>query len=483
MSVRTFDPPRAGATRSMMVVLVPLMLVLFISNLDQTIVATALPSIGRDLNDLSGAPWIATSYLLTTAVSTLILGKLGDMYGRKRIFQVSIIVFLAGSVLCGLSGDLLWLVLFRGLQGIGGGGLNSLVMAIIGDVAPPKQRSKYQAALGVVATLALISGPLLGGVFSDDLSWRWIFFINIPVGALAVFIVGARLHLPRPADRQDRRVDVLGGVVVSVFTTTVLLFTTWGGTKRAWDSPVIVSLIAVSAVTLIAYLVIEARAPEAITPLRLFTSSVFNISAIQFLLATMVLFVAMLYTPLFLQTVQHKSAFDAGLYVIPLLIGLVAATSVAGARISKTGGYKWYPPAGAVITGVSMWGMSRADAHTGAIGLIAALFFAGIGIGFFVQVALLSGQNAADYSDLGVATGTLNFFKSLGGAFGAALFGTILTHAMGHAARPADAFHTVFLWTLPFMVLALLLGLVMREKPLSEEMVQVVEGKIEVPEY
>jgi EmrB/QacA subfamily drug resistance transporter len=461
--------------------MVPLMLVLFISNLDATVVATAIPSIGRSLHDLAGAPWVATAYLLTSAVTTLVLGKLGDMHGRKPVFQFSIAVFLAGSALCGTATSMLWLVLFRGLQGIGGGGLNSLVMAIIGDVVPPRQRSKYQAMLGAVSTLALIAGPLMGGLFSDDLSWRWIFYINIPIGIAALIAVAAFLHLPVPAGPR-RRIDLIGAVLATVFTTAALLAATWGGTSHAWDSPLILALIGVSAASLAAYLAAERRAAEPLTPLNLFRSPVFSISAAQFAMATMVLFVAMLYVPSFLQTVQHKSAFTAGLYVIPLLVGLVAATAVAGPVIARTGRYKIYPVIGAILTGTSMGGLALATTGSSAPAIIVPMIFAGAGVGLFVQVALLAGQNAVAYRYLGTATGALNFFKSIGGACGAALFGAILVHGLT-AGHTASAYQAVFAWTIPFTALALILAVIMPEKPLSEEMTEVAAGKAEVPEY
>ena len=465
-----------GALRLML----PLMLVLFISNLDTTVVATAIPSIGRSLHELADAPWIATAYLLTSAVTTLVLGKLGDMYGRKPVFQFSIVVFLIGSALCGTATSMLWLVLFRGLAGIGGGGLNSLVMAIIGDLVPARQRSRYQAMLGIVSTLALIAGPLAGGLFADDLSWRWIFYINLPIGVVAVIAVAAFLHLPAP--RSTARVDLTGAFLATVFTAAVLLVATWGGTSHAWNSPLILSLIGVSAVSLAAYLVAEWRAAEPLTPLYLFRSSIFSISAVQFLMATMVLFVAMLYVPSFLQTVQHKSAFIAGLFVIPLLVGLVAATAVAGSVIAKTGRYKIYPVIGAILTGASMGALALAGPGSGALAIIVPMIFAGAGTGLFVQVALLAGQNAVEYRHLGTATGTLNFFKSIGGAFGAALFGAVLAHGLA-AGHSVHAYQSVFAWTIPFMVLALVLALVMRERPLSEEMIEVAAGQAEVPEY
>jgi MFS family permease len=377
------------------------------------------------------------------------------------------------------------LILFRALQGVGGGGLNSLVMAITGDLVPARQRSKYQAVTGMVATLALIAGPLLGGVFSDDLSWRWIFYLNLPIGVAAFLTVGAKLHLPRPTS--TGRIDYLGGLLAAVFTTAVMLFTNWGGNQHAWSSPIVLGLIALSVVSLAAYLLAERRAAEPITPLHLFRSSVFNLASAQFLLATLVLFVGMLYVPLFMQTVQGKSAFASGLFVIPLLVGLVAAAIISGPVISRTGRYKLYPVIGSLLTGGAMFALSRADQHTGALALIIPLVIAGAGVGFFVQVSLLAGQNAVDYRYLGVATGALNFFKSIGGAFGAALFGAILTAGLGSGTpglpRTVDAFQTVFFWTVPFMALAFLCSVFMKEKPLSTEMMEVAEGKVEVPEY
>jgi EmrB/QacA subfamily drug resistance transporter len=486
MSAQTSAPTvEAGRShRAIMVVLVPLMLVLFISSLDQTIVATALPTIGRDLHSLSGAPWVATAYLLTSAITTLLFGKLGDMYGRKMIFQFSIAVFLAGSALCGTATSILALVLFRGLQGIGGGGLNSLVQAIIGDVVPARQRARYQAYLGIVATVALIAGPFLGGLFAEDLSWRWIFYINLPIGIVALATVAARLHLPRCVGAGQ--VDVAGGLLAAVVTTALLLGTTWGGTRYGWTSAPVLVLVVIGATALVAYLAVERRAAEPITPLHLFRNSVFSIASAQFLLATMVLFVAMLYVPLFEQLVQHRSAFTAGLFDIPLLVGLVAATALAGPRISRTGRYKVYPVIGAVLTGASMAVIGLAGPHTSVLAIATPMVTAGAGIGFFVQVALLAGQNAVEHRYLGVATGALNFFKSIGGALGAALFGAILAAGLPAAPSPAAyaaAFAAVFRWTIPFMVLALVLALVMREKPLSEEMIEVAQGQVEVPEY
>jgi EmrB/QacA subfamily drug resistance transporter len=477
----------APAPRGLLVVLIPLMLVLFIATLDQTIVATAIPGIGRALHDLTSAPWIATAYLLTSAVSTLILGKLGDMYGRKRVFQFSVVVFLIGSLLSGLAGSMALLIATRGLQGIGGGGLNSLVQAITGDLIPARQRAKYQSFLGIVATLAIIAGPVLGGVFVDDLSWRWIFFINLPIGLIALIIIATRLKLP--VHRSERRADLAGGLLATVFTTAVLLVTVWGGTRYGWGSASILGLIAVAVITLAGFLLTERRAAEPITPLPLFRSPVFSISSALFFLSTLVLFAAMLYVPLFLQEVHHYTAFGAGLFLIPLLAGLIGATAISGTAISRTGHYKIFPVIGAVLSGGGMAGVALStSAPTWVLGLL--LVVVGAGLGFFVQVSLLAGQNAVEYRFLGVATGALNFFKTLGGAFGAAIFGAILTAGLtgtvpgpGGAAHPAHAFAVLFGWTVPFMAIALVLALIMKEKPLSEEMIDVAAGKVEVAEY
>ena len=255
---------------------------------------------------------------------------------------------------------------------------------------PARERSKYQAALGIVATVALITGPFLGGLFSGDFSWRWIFYINIPIGAVALVVIAARLHLPRRTT--DARADIAGGLLAALFTTAVLLLTTWGGTRYGWGSPAIIALALVVVVALAAYLAVERRAAAPITPLRLFRNSVFSISAVQFLLATMVLFVAMLYVPLFLQTVQGKSPFAAGLYIIPMLVGLVAATAVAGPVIARTGRYKIYPVIGAVLTGGSMWLLSLAGSGTPALAIIGPLIVAGADVGLFVQVACWPGR-------------------------------------------------------------------------------------------
>src|ERR1700744_159248 len=321
-------PSEAG----LVLLLVPLMLVSFVYTLDQTIVATTLPTIGQDFRSLSDTSWVASAYLVTSAVSTLVSGKLGDMYGRKRIFQFALVVFLIGSALCAAAQSMPMLILTRALQGIGGGGLGSLTQAIVGDLAPARRRSKYLAYVGSVATVSLVSGPLLGGVFAEDLSWRWIFIINLPIGLIALLIVGRRLHLP--VYRSEGSVDYPGAAVVTIFTASLLLVTVWGGDRYAWDSAAIITLIAVALISLVTYLLIEARAAEAITPLRLFRGQVFSISFAQFGLATLVLFVPLLYIPEMREQVYGDSAFTAALFLIPLMAGIIAATITSGQLIA-----------------------------------------------------------------------------------------------------------------------------------------------------
>jgi EmrB/QacA subfamily drug resistance transporter len=477
------DPGRSH--REIIVVLVPLMLAAFMATLDQTIVATAIPGIGRALHSITNAPWIATSYLLTSAVSTLILGKCGDIYGRKRVFQISIIVFLAGSLLSATATSMGILILTRALQGIGGGGLTPLVQAITGDLIPARQRARYQAYIGIVATLAVVGGPVLGGLFVDDLSWRWIFVINLPVGIGALTIIATKLRLP--VRHSSRSADISGGLTITLFTTAALLVTVWGGTRYGWSSGQILGLIAVAVFSLGAYLLIERKAADPITPLHLFRRPVFTISAVQFFLSTLVLFAGLIYVPELMQFVYHYTSFEAGLFLIPMLVGLIGGAGLSGSLISRTGHYKIFPIMGAAACGAGFLGISLLTATSPAWIVAVLLIPAGLGIGFFVQVSVLAGQNSVDQSALGVATGALNFFKTMGGAFGAALFGAILAAQLaGHAATVnsyLSGFRTVFEWTVPFMIVALILAIVMPAEPLSEQMRLVAAGQAEIPEY
>lgn len=479
----TYPQPQQ-ASAPLRSLLAPLMLVLFISTLDQTIVATALSRIGSALGDTGNATWIATSYLLTSAVTTLIFGKLGDMIGRKVVLQWSIAIFVAGSALCAASPSMVWLIAARAVQGVGGGGLNSLVMAIVGDLASPRERARHQATLGIVPAVAIVVGPVLGGFIVDHWSWTWIFLINLPLGGLALVLISSRLRLP--VVTTTRRLDIGGALLAVVFTTSALLVTALGGQEFAWDSLPVGSLAAIAALALPAYLWVEHRAADPITPLSLFSNRIFVISAALFFLATAALFVGLLFVPLMLETVFEHSALVAGASIVPLLLGLIATSAVSGSLISKGAGYKAFPIVGAVLSGAGLCMLAATSLDSSPWIVTAALLGLGCGLGFFIQVAVLAGQNAVTYRMLGVATGTLNFFKTMGGAVGAAVLGAILSAGLTGAVGPAQAlaaFRHVFLDTASLMGLALLLAVLLPEKQLSSEVIAIAEGRIDAPEY
>jgi len=461
--------------------MLPLMLVLFMSTLDQTIVVTALSNIGALLGNATTTPWIATAYLLTSAVTTLIFGKLGDMYGRKKVLQLSIVIFLTGSILCAFAPSMLLLIIFRGFQGIGGGALSTLVMAIVGELVPSRGRAKYQATLGLVPAIALLAGPVLGGLIVDYLSWPWIFLINVPVGIIAFSIIALKLQLP--VLNSNKRVDISGGLLAIVFTTSFLLISVFGGHAYNWDSWQTIGLGLVGIFALRLYIYVEQRAVEPITPLRLFKDPVFSISSALFLLSTAMLFVGMLFIPQMLQNIFHLSAFAAGSCIVPLLFGLIVATMVTGHVISKTGRYKLFPIIGSLFCTFTFLALGYLSQTTAIWLIIILLIILGGGVGLFIQVTLLAGQNTVTQSDLGAATGTLNFFKNFGGAAGAAVFGAIFATASKHHNHFITAYHSVFLSAIPLAIVALLLAIIMKEKALSETTREIAEGKIEVPEY
>lgn len=459
--------------------MIPLMLVLFITNLDQTIVAASLTTIGKELHGLSSVQWMATAYLLTSAITTLLFGKLGDMYGRKHIFQISLVIFLIGSILCGAAQNIVMIITFRALQGIGGGGLNSLSQAIVGDIVPPSKRSKYLAYSGIMAVFALVVGPFLGGLFSDTISWRWIFYINVPIGVLAFFMIAFLLQLPKPMSSGEA--DIAGGILAAVTSTVILLFLTLGGNQYTWQSAPIIGLGIASIFGLILYILIERKATEPITPSHLFKSSAFNIASLQFLFSNMVLFVGMMFVPMYLQSIFRLSAFKSGLMIIPQLLGLVATAGVSGLLIARNGKYKIYLIVGAILTGAGTLFLGLTSQNTSLSFVMLAMIAFGAGEGILGLVCLLTGQNAVEYRFLGVATGTLNFFKYLGGAFGTAIFGAILNTGLAKAktlSAQAIAYRRVFLLCTSIMLVTAILGIIIKEKPLSNEIQKIAEGKV-----
>ncbi|MEW9550899.1 MDR family MFS transporter [Nonomuraea sp. NPDC050783] len=421
-----------GRRREVMVVLPGLMLAMVLAMLDNMIVGTAMPRIVGELGGLTHLSWVVTAYVLGTTVSTPIWGKIGDLYGRKTIFLISIVIFMIGSALCGMAGsDLLGgpgggmaeLIAFRAVQGLGAGGLMVNVMAIIGDLVPPRERGQYQGIMAGVMSLAMIAGPLVGGFITDHLDWRWAFYVNLPVGAVALLLIAARLHLP--SVHQRVRIDWAGAILLSVSITAMVLITTWGGNQYAWGSWQILALAAVAVLTLVLFVLVERRAAEPIMPLQLFRIRNFTlISAIGFLLG-FAMFGAINFLPLFQQTVQGASATNSGLLLLPMMAAAMVVSLFVGRAITATGRYKIYPVIGGVGMAAGMWLLSTMDVSTPSWQTGVYIAVLGLGMGFLMQTTLLIAQNSVEQRDLGVSSSATTFFRSIGGSFGVSVFGAV----------------------------------------------------------
>jgi EmrB/QacA subfamily drug resistance transporter len=496
-------------TRALLPVFAALMLGMLLAALDQTIVSTALPTIVGDLGGVDHLSWVVTSYLLASTVSTPLYGKLGDMYGRKALFQLAIVIFLAGSALSGASQSMTELVLFRGLQGLGAGGLMVGAQAIIGDLVPPRERGRYMGLIGSVFAFASVVGPLLGGFFVDTLSWRWVFYVNLPLGAVALVVTASRLKLP-PRERSQHRVDYLGAALLTGGATALILLTTWGGNEYAWDSGTIIGLGAAGVVLLILFLLQERRAQEPVIPLGLFRSGPFSVvNGVAFLVG-LAMFGALTFLPLFLQIVDGATPTGSGLLMLPLMAGLLAASIISGRMITKIGRYKVFPVAGAAVMTVGMFLLSLLDLDTTRLQSSLYMLVIGVGIGTVMPVLVLVAQNAAAPRDMGAATSTATFSRSIGGSVGVAVFGAIfaarlsdeigrlLPHGAlrgfdsrsllgspsaikglpGALREPllhafSNSLHTVFLWGMLLSALAFLLTLALKEVPLRTGTAQI----------
>lgn len=491
-------PPDGISPRRVRLVFLGLMLTLLLAALDQMIVATALPKIVGELHGLDKMSWAVTAYLLASTIGLPIYGKLGDLFGRKGVFQFAIVIFVIGSALAGWSRTMDELIAFRAVQGIGGGGLMIGVQAIIADIVPARERGRYMGLIGAVFGLASVAGPLLGGFFTDHASWRWCFYINVPFGIVTLAVIAVVLKLPRPAVRP--RLDVLGALLLAAASTCLVLLTSWGGTEYAWGSRTILGLAAGAAGTTLLFLVVEHRAAEPIIPLRLFRDSVFNITSLVGAVVGVALFGAASYLPTYLQMAEGVSATESGLLMLPMMGGIVIASVVSGQLVSRTGRYRVYPLVGGAVSAVGMWLLSLLDTGTSALeyGLWQAVL--GIGIGLVMSVLVLAVQNSVRPSDLGTATSAHNYFRQIGGSVGAAIFGTLfagrladalevrlpsgaglpdpesitpqLVHAMEPALRDAyiqayaDAMPRIFLYLVPVLLLGLFLAFFLKEKPL-----------------
>jgi EmrB/QacA subfamily drug resistance transporter len=448
--------------RQILVAFSAMMLATLLAALDQTIVATALPEIADDLQGFEDLSWVVTAYLLSTTVTVPLYGKLSDLYGRRRLFVVSISIFLGGSALCGLAQSMGQLIAFRALQGIGAGGLIPLSQAAIADLFSPRERGRYQGYMGAVWATAAVAGPLLGGTLTDSASWRWIFLINLPLGALALVVVIRTMkitHVPR-----EHSIDYGGALALSVGVTAVLLAAAWGGSSYAWGSPEVLTAAAVGVLGLAAFGVLERRVKEPLLPLGLFRSRTFAVSTSAALLIGGVLFGITIYVPVFIQRVLGASATSSGVVLIPLSFGWVLASMTSGQIIARTGRYKAFPVIGSLLVLAGCVLLALLDADSSRIVVTLDLTVVGLGMGTMFQTFVIATQNRVPVSELGVATAAVQFFRSMGGSLAVAGLGALLTARL--AGGLDHATHAVFVAMVPMAALIVVLAVLLPEHEL-----------------
>ncbi|MDG9685025.1 MFS transporter [Streptomyces sp. DH18] len=425
------SPPAPGeglSHRSVLVAIGALLLGMLLAALDQTIVSTALPTIVSELGGLDHLSWVVTAYLLAATAATPLWGKLGDQYGRKKLFQTAIVIFLIGSALCGVAQNMPQLIGFRALQGLGGGGLMVLSMAIVGDLVTPRERGKYQGLFGAVFGVTSVLGPLLGGFFTEHLSWRWVFYINLPIGVVALVVIAAVLHIP--VRREKHTIDYLGTFLIASVATALVLVASLGGTTWAWSSPQIIGLAVLAVVLLVAFIAVERRAVEPVLPLKLFRMRTFALVAVISFVIGFAMFGAMTYLPTFLQVVHDITPTMSGVHMLPMVFGLLITSTGSGQIVSRTGRWKVFPILGTAITAVGLLLLHQLDENSSTWLMSAYFFVFGAGLGLVMQVLVLVAQNSVSYQDLGVATSGVTFFRSIGSAFGVAIFGTIFANRL-----------------------------------------------------
>jgi EmrB/QacA subfamily drug resistance transporter len=418
----------SGPKREILIVLPGLLLALILAMLDQTVVSTALPRIVGDLGGVTHLSWVVTAYVLASTVTTPLYGKLGDQYGRKRWLIAAVVIFLIGSALSGMSHSMDQLIAFRALQGLGAGGLMVGVIATIGDLVSPRERGQYMGYMMAAMMLAMIAGPLVGGYITDSLSWRWIFYINMPVGGAALIYLWTTLHLPYK--KIQHKIDYLGAGVLAIAATAIVLLTTWGGTQYAWGSTMIIGLGVLAIAATAAFLYIETRAAEPVLPLHVFKNRNFSVATGMSFLLGMAMLGALTFLPLYQQTVQGLSAVGSGLMLIPMMLGVTVTSLIGGFIMTKTGRYKALPVIGGGIMSVAMFlltglGVNTSLWHSG-------IYYAvlGIGMGFLMQITSVIVQNSVEPRDIGVASSSRAFFQQIGGSIGVALFGAIFARRL-----------------------------------------------------
>ncbi|HEV8425331.1 MAG TPA: MDR family MFS transporter [Actinomycetes bacterium] len=489
--------------RQIIIVLVGVMAGMLLFALDQGIVGTALPRIVSELGGLDRLSWVVTAYLLTSTASTPLWGKVSDLYGRRLIFQVAIVTFLLGSALSGLSQNMGQLIAFRALQGVGGGGLFAIALSIIGDVIPPRERGRYQGYFGAVFGVSSVAGPLLGGWLTDGPGWRWIFYINLPVGMAALVVTSMVLRMP--VVRRQHRIDYLGAATIVGAVTCLLLYLDWRGNSYGWTEAGALALLGGAALLTAAFILIERRAVEPIIPMRLFRNQVFSVGNTFAFLAGIAMFGTIIFLPVYFQAVMGLSPTESGLALLPAIVGIFSTSITSGQLITRTGRYKIYPVVGAVIMAVAMFTLSRLGVDTPFWQVSLYTYLFGAGLGFTMQTIVTAVQNSVEYRDMGAATSSTTFFRQMGGSIGAAVFGAVLSSRLAHhlaeqlamaGIRPGaggprveanniqaiqqltgpvknavlgaftSALDDVFLVGVPFMLAAIVVALLLKEEPL-----------------